>query len=197
MVDYVEALKRPFSDLAKLLIYIVISIIPIVNFISSGYLLDVAQTSMRRKSKLPEFNDYTRLFIEGIKMIIIGFIYMIPALIIMVLAGVSIGFKITSLATFGVGMILAIITALIMAYISTGAILRYAEKRNIKEAFNCRAIGKKIFNSKFFVGWIIALVIAVVIDVVLGIIPLIGALLGAAIGGIFYMSVMGEIYAEA
>ena len=196
MVDYVEALKRPFSDLTKLLIYIIISIIPIVNFISSGYLLDVAQTSMKRKKALPEFKNYVRLFVEGIKVLVIGIIYMIPAIIALFFAGVS-GFGFHSITTLGAGIIIAAIITLIMAYIATGALLVYADKRKIKEAFNIKAINKKIFTSTFFVGWIIAIVIAAIIDVILAFIPLIGGILGGAIGGIFYMSVMGETYSEA
>jgi len=202
MADYAEALKRPFSDLTKLLIYIVISIIPIVNIISSGYLLDVAQTAMKRQKKLPEFKDYGRLFVEGLKVIVISVIYAIPAIIVAVLAGasawVSYGFGLSSAAAgLGIlGMIVAAIIALIMIYMGTGAILNYADKRKLSEAFNFGAISKKVFTSKFFAGWILSIVISGIIGFVLGFIPLIGRLLGAGIGGIFYMSVMGEIYSE-
>jgi hypothetical protein len=195
MVDYVEALKRPFSDLTKFLIYIVISIIPIVNFISSGYLLDVAQTSMKRKKTLPEFKDYARLFIEGIKSIVIGIIYMIPVMITIALVGVT-SFSFRSVTTFGAGVITAIIITLIMIYIASGALLIYADKRKFAEAFNFKLINKKIFTSKFFVSWIAAVVISGIIAGVLAFIPLIGGILGGAIGGIFYFSVMGETYSE-
>jgi len=42
MVDYGEAIKRPFSDVKKLLIGIVIQLIPIVNFMAIGYQLKCA-----------------------------------------------------------------------------------------------------------------------------------------------------------
>lgn len=196
MADYVEALKRPFSDLTKLLIYIVISIIPIVNLISSGYLLDVAQTSMKRKKQLPDFKDYVRLFVEGVKVLIIEIIYAIPVIIALLISGV-IGFGFKSGTVLGVGMVISIVLTLVIAYIATGAILRYADKRKLKEAFNFEKINKKIFTSKFFSGWLLAIVISVIIGVALSLIPMIGRILGAAIAGIFYMSVMGEVYSEA
>ena len=37
MVDYVKAIKRPFSDITKLVIGILLHFIPIVNFINFGY----------------------------------------------------------------------------------------------------------------------------------------------------------------
>ena len=209
MVDYAGALKRPFSDLNKLLIYIVLSIIPIVNFIGIGYLIDVAQTSMKKQKRMPEFKDYARLFVEGIKSFIIGFIYILPVVILIAVSSVSMlaagshlankGLLLYSIFT-GMGFVVSIFALILMfvlIYIATGAILRYAEKRSFSEAFNFKEIAKKIFTGKFFGGWLFSLVIAGVISFVLELIPLIGVFFGGAVGGIVYMSILGEVYAEA
>ncbi len=201
MVDYTEAIKRPFSDLNKLLIYIVISIIPIVNFISSGYLLDVAQTAMNRKKKLPEFKDYGRLFVEGLKLLVIALVYAIPVIIIAVLfmAGFSTNLNIGSM---GIGFMIIIgILAILTVYFESGAVLMYADTRKLGEAFNFGEISKKVFTGKFFGGWLISLIISAAIGLAIGFalffIPLLGRILASAIGGIFYMSAMGEVYSEA
>ncbi len=159
-----------------------------------GYLLDVAQTSMKKQKKLPEFKDYVKLFVEGIKQFVILLIYLIPVIILALITGFSaaIGF-----GEITITLILLIIVGLVIGYIATGAVLRYAEKRKFSEAFNFKQITKKIFTQKFFGGWIISIVIAGVIKFVLGFIPIIGNILGAAIAGIFYMSVIGEAYSEA
>lgn len=205
MVDYVEALKRPFSDLTKLLIYIVVSIIPIVSFIGGGYLLDVAETAMKKQKKLPEFKDIVRLFVEGLKSFVISIIYMIPVIVVALIVATISGIAFTSLntlnmlsfAAIGGWMILIAIIAVITVYFATGAILRYADKRKFNEAFNFKAISKTVFNSNYFVGWLIGFVITAGLVFVIGLIPYIGSMIGAAVGGIFYMSVLGEVYRKA
>jgi len=202
MVDYVEALKRPFSDLTKLLVYIVVSIIPIVSFIGGGYLLDVAETAMKKQKKLPEFKDILRLFVEGIKSFVISLIYMIPVIVVALIAVMISGIAFTTLDFFSLAaisgwLVLIAILAVIIGYFATGAILRYADTRRFNEAFNFRAISKTIFNTEYFMGWLIGFVITVGLVFVIGLIPYIGSLIGAAVGGIFYMSVLGKVYRSA
>lgn len=206
MVDFVEALKRPFSDIKKLIIYIVVSIIPIVNLIGIGYLLDVAHTAMRRRNDLPDFKDLGKLFVEGIIALVIGLIYAIPILIIigvmfaMGLIGsglLSAGFGILGFAALGGWMVLTAIVGLAVAYIGTGGLMRYVETRKLGEAFNFNQITKKVFTKDYFIGWLVGIVIVFVLNAVLGLIPMIGSMLATGIGGIFYMSVLGEIYSKA
>jgi len=42
MVDYGGAFKKPFQDITKLVIGIVLMIIPIVNFLAMGYFIETA-----------------------------------------------------------------------------------------------------------------------------------------------------------
>ena len=206
MVNYAEALKKPFSDIKKLLIYIALSIIPIVNFMSLGYLLDTAEESMKKKKDLPEWQDFARLFVEGVKGFIIGIIYMIPIFILGALVFKSVAmsflnfdtaFLVQNLALMGTSVIILALIALLIGYFSLGALMRYSKLRNMKEAFNFKAISKKVFTAKYFVAWFIGLVIFVLVSAVFSLIPVIGQILGGAIGGIFYFSVIGEAYAEA
>lgn len=55
MVDYIENIKKPFSDVKTLIIGIILSIIPIVNLLVSGYVLKVAEDSIKGKKGLREF----------------------------------------------------------------------------------------------------------------------------------------------
>lgn len=206
MVNYAEALKKPFSDIKKLLIYIALSIIPIINFMSVGYLLDTAETSMKKKKDLPEWKDFARLFVEGVKAFVIGIVYMIP---IFIMGAFVFGPMMTSLLEFNMdfifenlmlmstGLIVLGLIALLIGYFSLGALMRYSKTRNMKEAFNFNAISKKVFTGKYFAAWFIGLIIFVLVSAVFSLIPVIGQILGGAIGGIFYVSVLGEAYAEA
>ena len=50
MVDYVEAIKKPFSDLKTLAIGTILSAIPLVNLLASGFALKVAEDTIKGKS---------------------------------------------------------------------------------------------------------------------------------------------------
>ena len=68
MVDFIEALKRPFSDGKKFLIGIVLGLIPIVNLIVVGYkLVSTGFTDVNvDKDSLPEWRNYGDLFMKGL-----------------------------------------------------------------------------------------------------------------------------------
>jgi hypothetical protein len=76
MVDYIGALKRPFSDLDKALVGIVLSIIPIVNLMVLGYAL----VASKDNKKLPEWKNIGDLFIKGIIAMVIGVLLFLPAI---------------------------------------------------------------------------------------------------------------------
>jgi hypothetical protein len=80
MVDYLEALKRPFSDMKKLLVGIILGGIPLVNLIVVGYtLVCTSLTKIKvEKDNLPEWENYGDLFMKGLIAAIIGFILFIP-----------------------------------------------------------------------------------------------------------------------
>ncbi|MCD6547610.1 MAG: DUF4013 domain-containing protein [Nanoarchaeota archaeon] len=190
MEDYVKALKMPFTDIGKLAMYILLSIVPVINFAAWGYLLDVAQTSMKKKTKLPKFKSFWKLFVEGLKCLLITVVYLIPLIIAVILLVFSAPFLSVSST-----VALVILILLITLPFATLGILRYAEKRKTKEAFNIKQILKKM-NMKFFPGWLMSLLIASVIQFVLSKIPIIGIPFGAGVSGIFYMSAMGSVYSK-
>ena len=92
-IDYVEALKRPFSDMKNLAIGSLLGIIPIVNFIVIGFtLLSTGLTEEKvGRDTLPEWKDYVNLFMKGLVSILIGIILF------------AITFLINSLASWLVG----------------------------------------------------------------------------------------------
>ena len=82
MINYVEALKRPFMDTKKLFIGSVLGMIPIVNLTVIGYTM--ASTGLTeekvKKDNLPEWRDYVDLFTKGLVAAIIGIILFLPAI---------------------------------------------------------------------------------------------------------------------
>ncbi len=83
-----NSLKYPLNDWTKILILTVISIIPIVNFMSAGYMLRIIKSTLAGIDEVPGFDDLGELFIDGIKILIVGIVYMIVPIILFILAGI-------------------------------------------------------------------------------------------------------------
>jgi hypothetical protein len=101
MVNYEEALKKPFTDLMKLAIGIVLSIIPIVQLIAYGFAIETSGVGKNKPSKgMPEWKDIVDYLIKGLMSTIISVIYAIPAMIVF---AVGIGFAASSILTAFLG----------------------------------------------------------------------------------------------
>ena len=185
MVNYGEAIKRPFKDIKKLSIGAVLYMVPLLSIITglfaSGYSLTAARTAVRRNFNLPEWQDWGTLFVNGLLAAIIGLIWFIPALIVWaVVAGTSIaaalqgGDVMAALGAMGIGVVIAGLLTLAIAYISPIAVLAYAETGKFSAGFNFGAILGKAFTGKWFVAWLVALIWSIVVGVI-------GGLLSAAL----------------
>lgn len=204
MVDYRKALKRPFSDIKKLLIAILISIVPIVNFMFTGYILDVAKTAMKKKYELPEWN-YKTNFVQGFISLIISLVYMIPFLVLVLLAILVVVLLKDKTLWIVLVILIFIIAAVIYSIYLVGVTMRYAETRKFKSAFEISKIAKKVFHGKFlvtlFVAGILSVGIAVLVSMLsaLVIIPFVSLVISMAIGtviSIFMYTALGQAYAE-
>ncbi|MFH1623160.1 MAG: DUF4013 domain-containing protein [Candidatus Aenigmatarchaeota archaeon] len=84
-MKYEEALKKPFTDFKKLAIGIVLSIVPIVNFtIVQGFAIESSGVGKAKPSKnMPEWKDWSYLFVKGIGATLVKLIYALPALALM------------------------------------------------------------------------------------------------------------------
>lgn len=153
-----------------------------------GYILKV----LRGEKPAPEVEDWGTLFIDGIKFLIVGIIWMLPVYIVMgILMVVGFGAAMTgdasaAMAAGGIviiGMLVVFVLAIIIALFEMIGIVRFARTGSIGEAFNFSAILATIAK----IGWvpyIIALVVLfvcyIVIAIVVGIlmmIPVLGFLL--------------------
>jgi hypothetical protein len=102
MASYEEAIKKPFTDLGKLILGIILSIVPIVNWIAQGFILECSGIGKNKPSKkMPEWKDLGDYFVKGFLSYMIMFIYMIPAIIVFLIA---IGYAAGSLMTTFIGV---------------------------------------------------------------------------------------------
>jgi len=189
-----EYAKKLFSDLGRLAILIVLDIIPIVNLIVMGYMTRVVRDTPI-SAEPPPLRDYGDMFIQGLKVAIVGIVYMLVPIIL-----VALGFGAFIFGAFGMGMffptfgalgiglfIVGMILAIGIAIIMAMAIVHMVKNNSFGKAF---AIGEvlgiigKIGWGKYILWLIIMFIIAVVV-VAVGSIPAIGWLISLIIGPVF------------
>lgn len=179
----------------KWLILIVVSIIPIVNFIIFGYMMEI----FRGPRAAPDLDDYGRLFIDGLKLFVVGLIYAIPLFIVYALIlGASFtltgsGSDTAATAGFGtmmIGFLIVFVLGIVIALFEVIGAIRLALTDSIGEAFNISAILAHIGR----IGWgpyitalVVVLVAVHVVEVVLSIIPILGWLLLLVLMPAFYI----------
>jgi hypothetical protein len=194
MVSFVKAITLPFQDLKKLLIGAALYMLPIVNIITGlfayGYALEVAKRSMNQDFSLPEWTDGRSLLTNGILATVIGLLWMIPALIIIMIAFVGAGIGAASTGGGITGLIVAITIAVIVFlatwYVLPSALLNYAQHTTFGAGFDFHTITSRALTKKYLVGWLLAFLVAVAVTLVgVGIIILLGALASnAPVGGV-------------
>ena len=200
MVDYMEAIKKPFSDMKTLAIGTVLGFIPIASILVAGYALGVGRNTAKGDNKLPNFELGSIItYIKDIVVtIIISIIYAIPGGILFAIgAAAAIGSIIAGfasgdpnaigagiaagIATGGIFLILGIILLIVGGLLSTMGIYFYLVEGNIGAAFKMGAALKKVLTASFWVTVIVSIILSVayfVLFILLSIVPVIGSLIG-------------------
>ena len=211
MVDYEVAFKKPFSDIKKLLLAIVLNIIPIVNFIVYGYFLEVARSSNGKKPSdvLPEWKNYGNLFISGLFSFVIGLFYLLPLFVVMIIifaaahvsmlaymqGGSSIeGLLPAAVASLGLWALLLLVLLVTTAYFLPSAILSFAITGEVSSAFELGSVVKNALNKEYFVVWLVSIIYSAVLGGLLGLIPYVGTAVAGAVTGITMFTLLGEVY---
>jgi hypothetical protein len=130
-----DALLYPFSDWKKILILgiivlfsntirlnplfgstitvmLILGIIGfLISFLARGYQFRIIKSSLSDNSKLPDFNQFKEMFVDGIRVFLVSTVYLLPAILIIVLVTVSfneiIGIVIPNLSSVVAGTILS------------------------------------------------------------------------------------------
>ncbi|MGA2934913.1 MAG: DUF4013 domain-containing protein [Methanomicrobiales archaeon] len=148
-----------------------------------GYVLEM----LRAKKPAPELENWGKLFIDGVKLFVIGLIYLIPVFIVMFIFYGAGFFAFMTGSPMGVisglGFIGTIITAIvfiIVALVEVIGIARFARMGQMGEAFNFTAILDRIGKigwGSYIIALIIVGIVACIIEIILRAIPFIGWLL--------------------
>lgn len=139
-----------------------------------GYVLKI----LRGEKPAPEVEDWGTLFIDGIKLLIVYIIWMIPIIIVYAIlmavgfAGAMSGDETAAMAAIGtmmIGLLVVFILAIIIGLFAVIGVVRFARTGSIGEAFNFSAILATIGK----IGWvpyIIAIIVLAVCGFVFGIV---------------------------
>lgn len=209
---YWNAIKRPFTDWSKLLIGIIISIIPIVNFMAMGYQIRCAKTSSQMK--LPKWDKFGQLFVSGVLSAVIILIYALPGLIIFggalgtalasfipelqtadlsnIMSSVNIGFA------AGIFMVVGLVLMVLGGLVGSSGLIRYSQRLRFKDAFN-KEVFRKAFTGRFFLTWVLIGIYGAALSIIFSILPNIGFLdlegsISGFLYGVTYMTALGIIY---
>jgi hypothetical protein len=175
-----EGVVNKMNKWIMLIIATIILTIPLM-----GYLMQI----YRGTKPAPEVVNWGKLFIDGIMLAIVAFIYMIPLIILQflmvgaVMAGAILENPtavMAGMAGAGILFLVYIIVAIIIGLIAPMAMIRFARSGSIGEAFNFNAIRAHIGK----IGWINYIIALIILAFVIGIPVGIIAFVLAALTGI-------------
>ncbi len=135
--------KRLFSDrnwLKKCAIGLLLSVFPVVNFVALGYVYRIFRAGKRGEEfSLPEWDDLKGLFLDGLRLLVIGLVF----------AALPIGLVV--LTTFRLeDALLARLPLMPVAFmagpLTCAALYLYLVKEEIADCFNLEALGILIRN---------------------------------------------------
>lgn len=201
---YLEAIKRPFSNIYKFILGSLLNILPIINFFSLGYVYESAKSALKGKKDLPEWGSWLSLFIKGFFIFLIGVIWMIPFSILSAIAFAKamisfelVGGELTSFAKASPLAILSLIILIITIYLLPLAIMGYAYTGKFSSAFYLGNIIINALSVKYLVAWLVSIIIFIIYLTIGNIIPYAEIILGpaAAFAGMITMfTIIARIY---
>lgn len=143
----------------------------------SGYFIDVLRTTAAGHDEPPVFDDWEKLFVDGVKAGVIGFLYGFVPSMLLVLVGVGLVGAGGAAGDTGGGILsglgvlvvlLAIPVYLVVAYVTPAALTHFAVRDTFGAAFEFGVIFDIITDRDYVVAAVLALVVSGVAGSVAG-----------------------------
>ena len=207
-MDYGRGLsfmQRDPNWIVKTVIGSVLMLVPIVNFATYGYMLDVIRNvAQERETPLPEWGEnFGDRFVRGFLAIVIQFVYMLPiwlvACLFFALGAAGSGALDDGGALFGSAMLclmpiffIALLACTMIAWIG---IIRYGITNTFSEAFR---FGDIMATLRANLGrWAMLLLMMLVLYTVFGVVASIPCFLGFVFFGFYPQLVLAHWLAQA
>ncbi len=205
----------------KLLIGMLVSIVPIINFALLGWVIDIMRNVSRREPlPLPEWDDFGEKFIKGAILFVVGLIYSLPVLLIVCpmmflpfLRGDIGQDGRQAITSMFVGTTLALtcvisLYGLLLSFLMPAIYLNFARKGTFSACFEFGEIWRSMSRNlgDYIVAWLIIIVVGVAVTFLIGLvagivafIPCCGwilswVLLGSA--GVYILAVFGHLFGQ-
>lgn len=142
----------------------------------------------------PEIEDWVAIFIDGIKLCIVMFIFFIPMIILgvfamgAIIAGIASGDSSAAMAGMAgaglIALVMFIVGIIISIFLATG-VVRFARTDSIGEAFNFSAILEHIGK----MGWVTYIIALVILFIIFGVVSAICNII-PAVGQFLFIIIM-------
>jgi MFS family permease len=183
-----ESLRYPSSDWKKVIIlgiFYAISILIIPLFLFLGYVFRIIKSTLDGSDELPDFDEWSEMFVDGLKVFVVGIVYfIIPSIVI--IAGFAASYSVqagtfTNPGLLAGALIIGIMLAIIFGLIETIATANMAlSDSELGAAFRFSEILERISMigwGKYIIWYIMMIVIGFVGSIIAGllnIIPILG-----------------------
>jgi hypothetical protein len=228
-MDIGKSFSYPFEDqqwVSKLGLGAVISLVPILNFAMTGYMIGIVRNLMNdAQEPLPTWDDLGTKFMDGLMLVLAGLVYALPVIVLSCLPlGLMIipailsgnndtqGISNTMTGVGGVlfaGMIcLFVVYGLVLSVIFPAIYVLYAREGTFASCFKFREIFDMIGKNTgaFFTAWGMSLVAGLVVGLVaggvssvLGLIPCVGWIASIAITlaiGVYISMIYAHLFGQ-
>ena len=228
-MDIGKSFSYPFEDkewLSKLGLGAVISLVPILNFAMTGYMIEIVRNLMRGvQQPLPNWDDFGRKFMDGLMLVLAGFVYALPILLLscLPLSFLAVPAILSSNgdmqdvaeALAGVGGVLLVgmacvfvIYGLVLSVILPAIYVLYARDGTFASCFKLGEVFDIIGKNAgpFFTAWGISLVAGLgvglaagVVSSILGLIPCIGWIASIVISlgvGVYISVIFAHLFGQ-
>ena len=216
-MDIIEEIKFPSTNKdwgLKVLIGGILNMIPIINFLSSGYNLKVMKEAIENKPEMPQWGDWGNFFVKGLIAFIISLIYLLIPIIVLLVSLGSMAFAIISGAVSGDksmalgamggaigGILISLVLMIIFGFLIPMALAMYIREDNISAAFRFGELLSRIRSvfGEYLTVYIVLIVLSFVLSL-FSAVPILGFLI--IIFGGFYIEVVGanmfgKVYAKS
>jgi hypothetical protein len=204
-MDIGKSFSYPFEDkqwVSKMGLGAVISLVPILNFAMTGYMIQIVRNLMDGSEEtLPNWDDLGKKFMDGLMLVLAGFVYALPVILLSclplsimtipaIIASGNSDFQDVSNAISGAGGVLFaamtcmfVVYGLVLSVIFPAIYVNYAKEGTFASCFQLREVFNIIGKNAgaFFTAWGISLLaglgvglVAGIASSVLGLIPCIG-----------------------
>jgi hypothetical protein len=205
-----------FQRVGELLILLIISIIPIVDFIALGYYARIVRDSPSSRS-VPRLEGYVDMFVEGLKIIVVAIIWAIIIGIISLIFAIpfialsAINFLANPGVFLGFGWIFAFgsyfvifgIIAFLLGIFAFMGIIHMVKTNDFGKAFAFgelfRMIGK-IGWLRYIAFFVVFFIASAVVGTITGVLGPLGWIVGALLSvlvGLFFSRTIGLLYDDA